>query len=106
MTAAEGKFFVGQIVEHKRFGYRGVVYDVDPSFMLSERWYDTVALSRPPKNQPWYHVLVDESEQVTYVAERNLRASQARPGPVRHPLIYTHFERFSGGKYEVLLRPN
>ena len=55
------KFFVGQIVYHNRFDYRGVVVDVDASFQGSEAWYDQVARSRPPKDKPWYRVLVDDA---------------------------------------------
>jgi len=106
MNQFTGKFYIGQIVEHKRFGYRGVIYDADPNFMLSEAWYGTVALSRPPKDQPWYHVLVDGAEHVTYVAERNLSPSKAESSPVNHPLIATHFQAFNGSHYETKTRRN
>ena len=66
------RFFVGQVVHHHRFDYRGVVYDVDATFQGSDEWYDAVARSRPPKDHPWYHVLVDLGGQTTYVAERHL----------------------------------
>ena len=66
------KFFVGQIVHHNRFDYRGVIVDVDASFQGTESWYDQVARSRPPKDQPWYRILVDGIDQETYVAERHL----------------------------------
>ena len=49
---------IGQLVHHRLFNYRGVVYDVDPVFMLPDEWYEQVALSRPPKDEPWYRVLV------------------------------------------------
>jgi len=100
-----GRFHIGQIVVHRRFGYRGVVYDVDPRFMLSEQWYEQVALSRPPKDSPWYHVLVDQVDHTTYVAERNLEFT-ADPQPVRHPLIQTHFNIFNGERYEPLAPAN
>jgi len=58
-TEVIGSFYIGQIVAHRRFGYRGVIYDVDPRFMLSDEWYNRVALSQPPKEHPWYYVLVD-----------------------------------------------
>ena len=54
---ASADFSVGELILHKRFEYRGVVVDVDPTFQLSEEWYDQVARSRPPKDAPWYHVL-------------------------------------------------
>ena len=59
---ANPKFFVGQIVHHNRFNYRGVIVDVDADFQGSESWYEHVARSRPPKDKPWYRILVDGSE--------------------------------------------
>ena len=70
------KFNIGQIVHHARFDYRGVIIDVDPEFSGTDTWYDSVAKSRPPKDQPWYRVLVDGSECETYVAERHLEPDQ------------------------------
>ena len=64
-------FHVGQIVRHQLFGYRGAIFDVDPTFQGTEDWYETVARSRPPKDAPWYHVMVHDAEHTTYVAERN-----------------------------------
>ena len=92
------KFSVGEIVRHLRFGYRGVVYGVDPEFSLSEAWYEQVARSRPPKDRPWYHVLVDGSQHPTYVAERHLEASEDRT-QVEHPLLGEHFESYDGRRY-------
>ncbi|MXZ44789.1 MAG: heat shock protein HspQ, partial [Gammaproteobacteria bacterium] len=54
-------FHLGQIVEHVRFGYRGVIYHCDGEFSLTDEWYDEMAKSKPPKNKPWYGVLVDGS---------------------------------------------
>ena len=90
---------IGQLVHHKLFDYRGVVYDVDPVFMLTDEWYDQVALSRPPKNEPWYRVLVDGSSQETYVAERNLEADTLGTA-ISHPHLSVHFSDFSGGQYK------
>lgn len=100
-----GNFRIGQIVMHRRFGYRGVIYDVDPRFMLSEQWYEKVALSRPPKDRPWYRVLVDNADQTTYVAERNLRPSVDRQ-PIQSPLIGSFFHGFNGEFYEPRIRSN
>ena len=71
------KFFVGQVVHHKKFDYRGVVFDVDATFQGTDEWYELVARSRPPKHMPWYHVLVNGAEQPTYVAERHLESDDA-----------------------------
>ena len=73
MTVSAAKFEVGQVVHHLKFGYRGVVFDVDPCFQGTEEWYEQVARSRPPKDRPWYHVLVHDAAHTTYVAERNLQ---------------------------------
>jgi len=58
---AHAQFSIGDLVHHKLFDYRGVVFDVDPRLMLSEEWYEAVARSRPPKDQPWYRVLVHDA---------------------------------------------
>lgn len=91
-------FSVGELVHHKLFDYRGVVVDVDPHFMLSEEWYEAVARSRPPKDQPWYRVLVHNSSDETYVAERNLEPDTSG-APIQHPLVKRWFVKFSGGRY-------
>lgn len=95
---AKPKFFVGQIVHHSRFDYRGVVIDVDASFQGTEAWYEQVARSRPPKDQPWYRVLVDGGEHETYVAERHLEVD-GEAKPVKHPLIDDQFDAYEGGVY-------
>ncbi len=96
---------VGQLVRHKLFDYRGVVVDVDPVFMQSDEWYDTVARSRPPKDEPWYRVLVDGSNQQTYVAERNLEIDDSAE-PVNHPQLTEYFNDFSEGRYVPFQRSN
>lgn len=92
------KFFVGQIVHHNRFDYRGVVVDVDASFQGTDAWYDQVARSRPPKDRPWYRVLVDGGEFETYVAERHLEPD-AEARPVVHPQLEQLFSGFEDGIY-------
>jgi len=94
----EARFRVGQVIQHRLFDYRGVVFDVDATFQGSDEWYDTVAQSRPPKDAPWYHVLVDGAEHTTYVAERNLAPDPA-PAPIRHPLVDAVFAGFADGAY-------
>lgn len=92
------RFSPGDVVHHKMFDYRGVVVDVDPTFLLPDEWYESVARSRPPKDEPWYHVLVDRTSQNTYVAERNLEADETGQ-PIVHPLLDSRFERFESGRY-------
>lgn len=98
MDSANAKFAVGQVVHHRLFDYRGVIVDVDAVFSLSEDWYQSVAKSRPPKDEPWYHVLRDGTTIQTYVAERNLEPD-ASGRPIRHSEIERHFSGFFDGRY-------
>ena len=98
MTEKVAKFQVGQLIHHKRFDYRGVVVDVDANFSGTDEWYDTMAHSRPPRNEPWYHVLVHQAEHATYVAERNLE-SDLSGEPVKHPVLNKFFRGIRNGFY-------
>lgn len=91
-------FSIGQIIHHRIFDYRGVIVDVDPFFSGTDEWYDTVALSKPPKDKPWYHVLVDGGAHQTYVAERNLEPDQSGM-PVNHPHLLEFFTGLHNGVY-------
>ena len=95
---AAAKFSVGQLVCHRLFDYRGVVADVDARFAGSDEWYEQVARSCPPKDAPWYHVLVDGAEHSTYVAERNLEPD-ASGRPIRHPAVDIFFDGLRDGAY-------
>ncbi len=101
----QAKFAIGEIIHHVLFNYRGVIFDVDFKYLGSDEWYQQVALSRPPKNQPWYHVLVDNGSHQTYVAEQNLEPSDIAT-PVRHPLIDQFFVRLENGVYIPRSRNN
>lgn len=92
------KYSIGELVHHRMFDYRGVIVDVDPVFQGTEEWYQAVAKSRPPKDKPWYHVLVDGSNQSTYVAERNLELD-SETAPINHPMVEHFFSGFENGKY-------
>ena len=96
----QAKFSIGQCVQHRLFDYRGVVVDVDAEFLGSDEWYDEVARSRPPKDEPWYHVLVHDADNETYVAERNLDPDQTYE-PVNHPLLGEFFSGFEQGVYHT-----
>jgi heat shock protein HspQ len=96
----KARFRVGQIVQHKLFDYRGVVIDVDPVFSSTEEWYEVVARSRPPKDEPWYHVLVHNASHMTYVAERNLEVDESAQ-PVDHHLVDEIFSGIENGVYVV-----
>ncbi|MBT3915096.1 MAG: heat shock protein HspQ [Rhodospirillaceae bacterium] len=100
MSTSKALFAVGQVVHHKRFDYRGVVIDVDAEFHGTEDWYTQMASSKPPKDNPWYHVLVDESELRTYVAQRNLEPDDTGE-PVRHPDVRMHFSGMTDDGYTI-----
>ena len=101
----KAKFKIGQIVHHKLFDYTGVIFDIDPIFQSSDEWYEQVAISRPPKNNPWYHVLVHDAEHSTYVAERNLDTEE-HPKAIQNPLVNSLFSKFDGLQYYLKNRPN
>ena len=98
MSTNMAAFSIGQLIHHKLFNYRGVIYDVDPTFQGTEEWYQQVAKSRPPKDRPWYHILVDGQSMQTYVAERNLEADEIE-ALVDNPLVDEFFDRFINGAY-------
>jgi heat shock protein HspQ len=98
MPSLPPRFKIGQLVHHQKYGYRGVVFDIDLEFGLSDEWYDQVARSRPPKGRPWYRVLVHNSDHETYVAERHLEAD-ADGGEVKNPHLSLFFDTFHGDHY-------
>ena len=75
--ASKAKFCVGQLIHHKLFDYRGIILGVDLEFKSTDEWYNEVAKSRPPKDEPWYHVLIHQKGYQTYVAEQNLQLDPA-----------------------------
>ena len=96
------KFRIGEIVKHRVFPFRGVIYDVDPEFANTEEWYNSIpAEVRPRKDQPFYHLLAENSETTytAYVSEQNL-LPDCESGPVRHPQLKEHFCGLKGGRYE------
>jgi len=105
MIHYKAKFRIGHIVRHKLFDYTGVIFDIDPIFQSSDEWYEQVARSRPPKNKPWYHVLVHTAKHATYVAEQNLDLEE-NPKVIQHPLINSLFSKFDGKQYHLKSRTN
>ena len=95
---SSAQFGIGDLVHHRLFQYRGVIVDVDPNFQGTEDWYRAVAKSRPPKDKPWYHVLVHDSFHTTYVAERHLEPADP-PRPIEHDLVDHLFAGFDGARY-------
>lgn len=105
MPDNQAKFSVGQLIHHLLFDYRGVIFDVDAEFQGSEEWYAQMARSRPPRDEPWYHVLVHNGMHTTYVAERNLD-SDLSGETIRHPMVEELFDGFENGHYVVRRRSN
>lgn len=97
---AQPKFSPGQLVHHRKYDYRGVIVDVDPVFSGTEEWYEQMARSRPPKNAPWYHVLVDGAQHMTYVAERHLEPDESGR-QIDHPALGNFFDSFENGRYHL-----
>ena len=85
-------FKTGDIIKHKKYGYRGVIVNQDSNFKGEDEWYLSNQ-SQPSKHQPWYFVLVDEIQQVTYVAESNLTLDNS-PKEVNHPMINLFFSEY------------
>lgn len=99
----DAAFEPGQLVRHRRHGYRGVVVALDAACNAPDAWYDANA-TKPRKDQPWYHVLVDHSSQSTYAAEEHLEPDPSRE-PIAHPLVDEFFDRFEHGVYRRNARP-
>ena len=99
MIESRARYNIGQIVGHQLYGYRGVIVDVDPYFKGTDEWYKSLAPNRPEKGQPWYHVLVHQSDgAMTYAAQTSLEADPSNL-PIDHPLIDLFFEEFADGGY-------
>lgn len=92
-------FEIGQLVHHRRYGYRGVVFDRDAECRADEEWYFKNQ-TQPPRDQPWYHVLVHGATHSTYVAESNLEPD-ATHERIDHPMIEDVFQSFIEGQYHV-----
>lgn len=101
----DARFSIGQVVRHRVYPFRGLIFDVDPEFSHSEDWWQAIPEEiRPSKEQPFYHLLAenDESEYVAYVSEQNLLPDTSGT-PLRHPEIGTMFDTGGDGSYR--LRP-
>ncbi|MGB1879920.1 MAG: heat shock protein HspQ [Gammaproteobacteria bacterium] len=97
------KFLIGQVVKHRLYPFRGVIYDVDPTFSNTEEWWLSIPENvRPRKDQPFYHLLAENAETsyVAYVSEQNLLEDLSGK-PVNHPDIDQFFERFEDNHYWI-----
>ena len=97
----KAKFGIGQVVRHRIFPFRGVIFDVDPEFANTEEWYQAIpAEVRPRKDQPFYHLLAENEETayVAYVSEQNLLDDESGE-PISHPQVVEFFDRGPDGHY-------
>lgn len=101
MKQRNAKFEIGQVVRHRFFPFRGVIFDVDPEYANTEEWWNAIPEEiRPSKDQPFYHLFAenDENEYVAYVSEQNL-ASDDSGEPIRHAQVDALFERADDSHY-------
>ncbi|MGO9741252.1 MAG: heat shock protein HspQ [Roseiarcus sp.] len=101
MQTRIAKFGIGQVVKHRIYPFRGVIFDVDPSFANTEEWWSAIpAEARPAKDQPFYHLYAEnaDSQYIAYVSEQNLLIDDSGD-PVRHPQVEAAFERLESGAY-------
>jgi heat shock protein HspQ len=97
--ARQAKFAIGQIVRHRIYPFRGVIFDVDPVFANTEEWWRSIPEEvRPSRDQPFYHLLAEnaETEYTAYVSEQNLVPDESGE-PLRHPRLDELFERTETG---------
>ena len=107
MRPSVAKFSIGQVVRHRKFPFRGVIYDVDPIFSNTEEWYQSIpADMRPHKEQPFYHLYAEnaETEYIAYVSEQNLLVDETGD-KVRHPQVAKTFSRRADGSYKLRATP-
>jgi heat shock protein HspQ len=100
---AHARFSIGDVVRHRLFEFRGVVFDVDPVFANSDEWYEAIPEHvRPRKDQPFYHLLAENSDSayVAYVSQQNLEHDESGE-PIDHPAIAGIFENFRDGRYPL-----
>ncbi|WP_417683852.1 heat shock protein HspQ [Roseibium sp.] len=97
----KAKFKIGQVVRHRVYPFRGVIFDVDPTFNNTEEWWNAIPEDvRPTRDQPFYHLLAEneETEYVAYVSEQNL-IPDITGEPIRHPQVHEIFEEQDDGSY-------
>lgn len=102
--AQKAKYTIGQVVKHRLFPFRGVVFDIDPEFDNTDEWWESIPEERRPrKDQPFYHLLAEnaETEYVAYVSEQNLLPDESGD-PIRHPQVTELFELDDSGGYRLL----
>lgn len=101
MDMRRAKFQIGQVVRHRFYPFRGVIFDVDPTFANTDEWWQAIPQPvRPRKDQPFYHLLAEnaESSYVAYVSEQNLVPDETGD-PVGHPRVADYFDGIRDGLY-------
>lgn len=109
MLNVTAKFQIGQIVRHRKYGFRGIIFDVDPEFSNTEEWYESIPQkSRPRRDQPFYHLLAENGDKTTYIAyvsEQNLLLDDSDE-PIAHPGIADYFVGLEDGCYVSRFKAN
>ena len=106
MEKRQAKYAIGEVVKHRIYPFRGVIFDVDPSFSNTEEWYNSIPEDiRPSRDQPFYHLFAEnaETEYIAYVSEQNLLPDTSRE-PIRHPQIRDVFDIDNNGRYKAKTR--
>ena len=104
LTIRNAKYRIGQVVRHRIYPFRGIIFDVDPEFDNTDEWYDSIPEDvRPRKDQPFYHLLAEneETEYIAYVSEQNLLPDETGQ-PLRHPQVNEMFVEDGHGRYRAL----
>ena len=104
MELKEAKFKIGQVVRHRLFSFRGVIFDVDPEFANTEEWWLSIPEDvRPSKEQPFYHLLAENAQThyVAYVSQQNLLGDETGE-PVQHPEVPAYFSEFKDNHHVML----
>jgi heat shock protein HspQ len=103
MKGRQAKYALGQVVRHRVYPFRGVIFDVDPTFSNTEEWYNAIPEDvRPAKDQPFYHLFAEnaDTEYVAYVSEQNLLPDTSGE-PIRHPQVAESFVMGDDGTYRA-----
>ena len=101
--AVRTRFGIGDIVRHRMFDFRGVIFDIDPVFANSEEWYESIPKEvRPTREQPFYHLFAEngDSSYTAYVSQQNL-LEDGESGPIDHPSVSELFDDFAKGRYRL-----
>ena len=111
-VVATAKFEIGMPVRHRKYGFRGVIFDVDPVFNNTDEWWESIPVEvRPRKDQPFYHLLAETPEPerspyIAYVSEQNLEPESGNEDPINHPNLDEFFETMVDGRFVLRAKTN